>query len=126
MKANEIVYTPRFIEKELDKKVYLEYLRETGTVVNEFSLSRELKRKKTKVVRAHVSNLPNGELAVVYLKFWKGLCEEEISKSLSLSLVKVKMLLASALERLKHKLTNDLDFINSIEGNEYISEANVA
>jgi DNA-directed RNA polymerase specialized sigma24 family protein len=80
-----------------------DFLRLSNTIKNAPTKTIKLKKFGSEFVRKKVSYLPTGELAVVYLKFWEGYCEYEISKILSMSKSTVIKNLSSALERLKNE-----------------------
>lgn len=108
-KNKELIWAPRRIQKHMDNSLSDSYLREkTKSKPQGF---KGLSNNKKKIIREQVANLPTGELAVVYLKFWEGLCEYEIAKSLHLSIGAVCNLLSSALERLKEPLAHELKII---------------
>lgn len=80
------------IQKHLDSEVATQYLA---------APSKKYSLDKQEFIREKVCLLPEGELAVVYLKFWEELSEYEISKMLSVSIIAVEKLLKSALMRLR-------------------------
>lgn len=94
------------IQKKMDKNVQDEFLKNQNTIANQQMDLKKLSPEQSEYVRECVASLPSGELAVVYLKFWEGLCEYEISKGLNLSIVAVEKLLSSALNRLKCEFIN--------------------
>ncbi len=55
-------------------------------------------------LRASVCELPYGEMAVVYMRFWEDRSTDDIAQELELSAGFVERLLNSALERLKGAL----------------------
>lgn len=90
----------------MDKDVQNEFLKNQTSTTNQPMDLKKLSSEQSEYVRERVANLPTGELAVVYLKFWEGLCEYEISKGLNLSVIAVENLLSSALNRLKGEFIN--------------------
>lgn len=101
-KQMEVVWPAHKIQKRMDQQVQSDYLKES-TKSEEIAFSKlKLNDFESEIVREKVANLPTGELAVIYLKFWEGLCEYEISKALCISSVAVKKMLSSALDRLRN------------------------
>ena len=85
--------SPSRLQKEIDRNVYEEFIREEK--------SKMYSQKQLKMIKKKVCDLPSPELAVVYLRFWEGLSEEAIAKKLELAIQAVKFYLKSALMRLK-------------------------
>ena len=105
-KKNEVIWPMNKIQKKMDKDVQDEFLKNQNCIANQKMDLKKLSPEQSEYVRECVAGLPSGELAVVYLKFWEGLCEYEISKGLNLSIIVVEKLLSSALNRLKCEFIN--------------------
>lgn len=98
----EVIWPAHKIQKSMDQQVQSDYLKEISKSEEVTFSKLKLNDLVSEIVREKVANLPTGELAVIYLKFWEGLCEYEISKALCISTVAVKKMLSSALERLRN------------------------
>jgi DNA-directed RNA polymerase specialized sigma24 family protein len=99
----ELVWPNEKIQKRMDKETNASFL--MGENHNHDLLTFEkLTDDQAAIIRKRVSLLPSGELAVVYLRFWEGLCADEISKTLCLSVGSVNKLLQAALLRLRNNL----------------------
>jgi DNA-directed RNA polymerase specialized sigma24 family protein len=98
----EVIWPAHKIQKRMDQQVQSDYLKESSKNEEVTFSKLKLNDLESEIVREKVANLPTGELAVIYLKFWEGLCEYEISKALCISTGAVKKMLSSALERLRN------------------------
>jgi len=97
----ELVWPNERIQKRMDKETNASFLVSENCNHDLLTFER-LTDDQAAVIRKRVALLPSGELAVIYLKFWEGLCADEISKTLSLSVGSVNKLLEAALLRLRN------------------------
>ncbi len=93
-----VYWDDRKIKEYLDKKAAMEHLM-TFTKMD-FRRRKKI-REVFQDVRSKVCDLPFGEMAVIYMRFWEELSLTEISLELDLSFQQVEQLLVSALDRLK-------------------------
>lgn len=100
--TKEVIWPNHRIQKYMDHQIQNEYLRDEESIDESPRQKSYRPNFDSEIVRQKVASLPTGELAVVYLTFWEGLCEYEISKALCISTIAVKKILSSALERLKN------------------------
>lgn len=115
-KEREIIMSPTRLTKTADRNANAQYL--TRMTPLKMKQVKKLNAEQAQFVRDQVAALPTGELAVIYLRFWEGLCEYEISKTLCLSVAVVRRLISSALERLKEKIIEPTDLITAFEHSE--------
>lgn len=89
-------------KKHLDKQSNQDYL-------SAFTKENRPKQKFTisnQLVREFVCQLPSEQLAIIYLKFWEGLEECEISQELRMSVKMVERILKMALDCLRKWMTS--------------------
>lgn len=103
---NNICVDPVLLQKLSDKNIAEEYLRRKTYFANkkDHSLSDEMKT----LIRAMVNKLSDEDKAIIHLKFWENLSNEEIAERTEKRLSTIERKIKENLAKLKELLIDEL------------------